>query len=95
MKKDDDDDGNNGDDDDKGGAVPFDPDDPEQRRRFVIALRVAFDDADSIVEDMLAPVRERHFGHAKHRELYDEARRSIVEALDALLATDGGGNRVH
>ena len=84
-----------GEDGGPGDEGPFDPKDPEQMRRFVVGLRVAFDDADSVVEDMLAPVRERHFGHAKHRELYDEARRSIVEALDAMLAMDEGGSRVH
>lgn len=77
------------------GAPPFDPKDPEKLRRILLDLRVACDDIDSVVEDMLAPVRERELGHAKHRELYDEARRTVVELLEHMLARDTGGSRIH
>jgi hypothetical protein len=45
--------------------------------RWLVNLRVAIDDADSVVEDMLRPPRERELGPALHREQYAEAHQQI------------------
>jgi hypothetical protein len=38
---------------------PFDPDDPEDRRRMLLELRVAADDIDGVVVDMFTKKRRR------------------------------------
>ncbi len=73
---------------------PFDLDDPEIRR-WLVHLRVAFDDADSVVIDMFRPLRRRRLGYVQHRALYREARQAIIAQLDAVLRSppkrgDGG-----
>ncbi len=65
---------------------PTDPDFPKLLRRWLLDLRVAFDDIDSVMEDMRAPVREREFGHAQHARLYSEARGQIVQMLDYMMS---------
>jgi hypothetical protein len=73
---------------------PFDINDPDMRR-WLVHLRVAFDDLDSVFRDALRPMRRRRLGYVQHRELYREAREAIVAQLDAVLRPPphrGGGD---
>ena len=56
--------------------------DVEAVRRFVGDLRVAFDDAAGVTEDVLRPLRKRDLGHVEHRRLFTEAREKITHLLD-------------
>jgi len=64
---------------------PFDPDDPEDRRRMLLELRVAADDIDGVAVDMFTKKRRRSLGRAQHKQLYRDARRSLIQVLDHLL----------
>jgi hypothetical protein len=59
--------------------------DRDELRRILLHLRVSCDDADTVVRDMLRPLRKRELGPALHRQSYREARDKIVTALDYLL----------
>ncbi len=75
--------------------TPPDPSDPDYRERltrWLLDLRVALDDIDSVVNDMLRPVRERELGHAQHVTLYDDARQQAVQMLDWMM---GSRRRMH
>jgi hypothetical protein len=56
--------------------------DPAALRAWVVDLRVAFDDAAGVTEDMLRRERSRSLGHAEHRRLYREAKKTIAQLLD-------------
>ena len=50
-------------------------------RAWVIDMRVTFDDAAGVTEDMLRRERSRSLGHAEHRRLYREAKAKIAQLL--------------
>lgn len=54
-------------------------------RRVLVDLRVSFDDADEVAQDMLRPTRKRTLGPVSHRASYDEARGNIVKSIDYLM----------
>jgi hypothetical protein len=56
--------------------------DPAAVRAYFKDLRVVIEDAESVAEDMLAPIRKRTLGHAKQRQLYREARTALRQLLD-------------
>ena len=65
-------------------------------RRWLLDMRVAIDDADAVVNDVLRPARERELGHVQHRKLYGDARRAVVELLDyASPPPFGEGGQTH
>lgn len=73
--------------------------DPAAVRRLVVDLRVAVDDADAVVADMLRPLRKRELGHVLHRDRYHEAHGKIVSMLAYAMPEetpseggDDGGN---
>ncbi len=70
---------------------PFDLNDPIIRR-WPVNLRIAFDDYDAVVVDMLRPPRRRTLGPVQHRALAREARGSIRSQLDAVLRPSDRGN---
>lgn len=55
-------------------------------RAALVNLRVGFDDADAITEDMLRPPRKRELGPALHADNYRDVKRKIYAILDKLLA---------
>jgi hypothetical protein len=59
-------------------SAPFEPRDPESLRRLLAEMRVAFDDMDAVMEDMLRTHRRQKLGYAQHRALYREARASML-----------------
>lgn len=61
--------------------MSLDWNDHEAVRRVMIDLRVAVDDVDALVRDMLAPMRSRELGHVSHRNRYKELRAQIVQML--------------
>jgi hypothetical protein len=64
---------------------PFDPNDPEAWRRLLVEARVAADDSDAVVKDMFAKPRRRSLGHKQHKQLYREARKTLIQILDYLM----------
>jgi hypothetical protein len=60
-------------------------------RRILLDLRVAFDDADAVTEDMLLDPLDRELGPKLHRKQYREARRKIRSTLDYLMRLTGDG----
>ena len=60
---------------------PFDWNDPDDVRRLVLDLRVAFDDLDAIVADMMRPAAKRELGPVLHADGYQEARGKVVVLL--------------
>jgi hypothetical protein len=56
--------------------------DPEALRAWVVDLRVTFDDAAGVTEDMLRRERGRQLGHVEHRRLYREAKQKLAQLLD-------------
>jgi hypothetical protein len=55
----------------------FDWNDPGDVRRLLVELRVAFDDSDALVADMLRPACAREL----HRDGYQEARGTVSALL--------------
>jgi len=51
----------------------------EDLLRLLLELRVVFDDADAVTEDLLAPPRRRELGPALHRRNYREAKRKLLD----------------
>lgn len=76
--------------------------DPAAVSRWLLALRVAVDDADDVARDMLRPARRRALGPRLHRSHYSDAARSIRTLL-AYAEPDpergdpagGGGSPAH
>src|SRR5580700_721221 len=64
---------------------PFDWNDPETIRRFLVEIRVAVDDIDGVVLDMFTKKRRRSLGRAQHKQLYREARRTLIQILEHLM----------
>ena len=64
---------------------PFDPNDPEAFRRLMVDARVAADDIDAVVRDMLAKKRRRSLGRAQHKKLYRDALRKLLHILEHFL----------
>ena len=64
---------------------PIDWNDPEAIRRLLVEVRVAIDDIDGVVRDKLAKKRRRSLGHAQHKKLYRDARRTVIEILEHLM----------
>jgi hypothetical protein len=62
--------------------------DPSAVSRWLLDLRAAIEDADSVVEDMLRPPKQRELGPALHRTQYAEAQRQILQLLDFAGATE-------
>ena len=56
--------------------------DPVAVRRFIGDLRVAFDDAAGVTEDMLRPKRKRDLGHVEHGRIFTAAKKQIADLLD-------------
>jgi hypothetical protein len=70
--------------------------DPDEVRRVILDLRVAADDIDGIVVDMLAPTRLRSLGPVLHRRHYADARYTLVQLLAfAPSPSDGGKGGDH
>jgi hypothetical protein len=67
-------------------SAPVDWTDLALIRRLLVEARVAFDDADAVACDLLRKKRRRALGHVQHKKLYRDARRKLVQILDALLA---------
>ena len=59
--------------------------DLEDMRRALLALKLAFDDADAVAEDMLRAPRKRQLGPVLHRKNYGDARASMLSGLDYLI----------
>lgn len=55
-------------------------------RAALVSLRVGFDDADAITEDMLRAPRQRELGPALHRANYEDAKGKVLAILGRLLA---------
>ena len=66
---------------------PLDPSDQDWQR-WLLDLRVAFDDGDAVTRDLLRKKRKRDLGYREAKRLYRESRDQIV----SLLAFAGGGN---
>lgn len=67
--------------------------DREDMRRALLDVRVAADDIDGIVTDMLAPLGRRELGRVLHRRNYGEARGKLTAAIGYLFklaGSDGG-----
>jgi hypothetical protein len=64
---------------------PFDPNDPEAFRRMMVDARVAADDIDGVVRDMLAKKRRRSLGRVQHKKLYRGAMRTLLQILGHFL----------
>jgi hypothetical protein len=64
---------------------PIDWNDPEAVRRFLVDFRVTIDDIDGVVLDMFTKKRRRSLGRAQHKQLYREARRTLIQALEHLM----------
>jgi hypothetical protein len=65
---------------------PFDPNDPQAFRRvMMLDARVAIDDIDGDVRDMLAKKRRRSLGRVQHKKLYRDAHRTLLEILAHFL----------
>jgi len=69
--------------------------DPTALRAWVVDLRVACDDLDSVLEDALKPERRRRLGHLEWKRLRREARGKIADLLAYALpgepdASEGG-----
>jgi hypothetical protein len=64
---------------------PFDPGDLETFRRILVELRVAVDDIDGVVLDMFTKKRRRSLGRAQHKQLYREARKTLIQILEYLM----------
>ena len=64
---------------------PIDPTDPEVLRRLMVDARVALDDIDGVVSDMLAKKRRRSLGRAQHKKLYRDALRALIQILEHFL----------
>jgi hypothetical protein len=56
--------------------------DPAALRAWIVALRVAFDDAAGVTQDVLRPERKRSLGSVEHRRLFKEAKTTIASLLD-------------
>lgn len=77
--------------------------DPAAVSRWLLALRVAVDDADEVARDLLRPSRKRSLGPRLHRSLYTDAVRSIRTLLayaepappNDLGPGEGGASPVH
>ena len=69
--------------------------DPDEVRRVILDLRVAADDIDGIVVDMLAPTRLRSLGPVLHRRHYADARSTLVQLLEFALPPDDGEGGDH
>ena len=77
---------------------PVDWTDPESIRRILVDLRVAVDDADAVVKDMLRKRRRRSLGRANHKEHYRDAHRTMIETIAYLMpppAPPAGGAPLH
>ena len=76
-------------------SFPFDPFDPEEIRRILVELRVAADDIDAVMIDMLRKKRRRSLGREQHKKLYRDALRKLLQILERLMppppASSGGG----
>jgi hypothetical protein len=55
--------------------------DPIAVSRWLAGLRLAFNDADAVTQDMLRPPRSRELGPALHAHNYGEARQQVLQAL--------------
>src|SRR5262249_41625646 len=73
-----------------GGAMsdPFDPSDPAQLRRWLVNMRVALDDAHTVVVDMMRLPRRRRLGPCQPRWLYREAHDSMLSLLNYALGVE-------
>ena len=60
--------------------------DADDMRRGLLALKLAFDDGDAVVLDMLRPTRKRELGPVLARRNYDEARGSFTDRFASLMA---------
>lgn len=58
-------------------------------RAALVSLRVAWDDADFVIEDLLRPHRQRFWGWATHAEKHAEAKGSILQAWRFLMKAIG------
>jgi hypothetical protein len=63
--------------------------DPAEVRAWAVDLRVAVDDADAIIRDMLRPLRRRELGARMYRDNYADARQRIVALIAAALPDEG------
>jgi hypothetical protein len=59
--------------------------DPEALRRILVELRVAIDDVDGVVVDMFTKKRRRSLGRAQHKQLYRDARKTLIQILEHLM----------
>ena len=64
---------------------PVDWTDLEFIRRILVDLRVAVDDADAVVKDMLRKPRRRSLGRANHKKHYRDAHRTMIQAIAYLM----------
>ena len=64
---------------------PFDPTDVETLRRIVVEARVAADDIDGVVADMLRKKRRRFMGRMQHKQGYRDGRKALVQILEHLM----------
>lgn len=55
--------------------------DPIAVSKWLAGLRLSWNDADAVAEDMLLPPRQRSLGPALHAKNYGEARAQIVQLL--------------
>jgi hypothetical protein len=59
--------------------------DSEALRRILVELRVAIDDVDGVVVDMFTKKRRRSLGRAQHKQLYRDARKTLIQILEHLM----------
>jgi hypothetical protein len=75
--------------------------DREEIRRVLLDLRVAYDDDDAVVEDMLRDPQQRELGPVLQRRQHRESRSKIHRGIDYLLrlvgdsAPEGGAAPTH
>jgi hypothetical protein len=68
----------------------FDWNDPEEQKRLVVDFRVAFDDLDALVTDMLLPPRQRELGPALHADQWADIRRQLERLIARLHPSEPG-----
>ena len=68
--------------------------DPAAVAEWLRGLRTDLIQSDGASRDMLRPKRKRELGHALHKDLYNEAWRGIVKAMEAAgFPLDGDGDK--
>jgi len=58
--------------------------------RLLVELRVAFDDADAVAEDVLAPRHKQELGPVLQKRNYRQAKRKVIAVHAEIVRRVGG-----